>query len=93
MFSSKDKWLRFVFKFYTLRLMSFKYGYYIMCKVLEHDRVYDTHERTWFQLGRKLGILTEEQTSPCIDFDFAHPMARRAEKYAKAYFKRFGERK
>jgi FKBP-type peptidyl-prolyl cis-trans isomerase 2 len=39
-------------------------------------------------MGRALGILAEDETSPCIDFDFNHPMANKGIKLANKLLKR-----
>ena len=71
------------FKWATLRLMAAKYAYYILNENYIEDYVYDLDEKEWFKIGRELGLLKEDETSPCIDFDFNHPIAKDAERMAK----------
>lgn len=61
-----------LFEYATIRLMCHKYAYYIhSCNFVE-DMAYDFEEKGWYCMGRALGELTEEETSPCIDWDENH---------------------
>lgn len=73
-----NNWEHTLFKYMTLRLMAAKYAYYILSEPYIKDYAYDDDERAWFALGRKLGLLKEDEISPCIDFDFKHPLAEDA---------------
>lgn len=59
----------------TVRLMACKYAYYICNNNFIDDIAYDLLEKSWYIMGLALGHLTEEDTSPCIDFDEKHPLA------------------
>ena len=67
-----------VFKWQTLRLMAAKYAYYIRAEPYLKDIGYDMAEKEWFKMGRELGLLKEDETSPCIDFDEKHELAKDA---------------
>lgn len=64
-----------LFYWLSIRLMAMKYAYYVRNENFVSDLNYDMSEKDWFRFGRKLGLLEEEETSPCLDFDWAHPMA------------------
>ena len=72
-----------LFKWMTLRLLAHKYAYYILSTNYIKDATYDLEEKNWFRFGRELGLLAEDETSPCIDFNFNHPLAKDAEILAK----------
>lgn len=55
--------------------MAMKYAYYVKDEGFVDDLNYDLSEKDWYRFGRQLGLLDEEETSPCIDFDWEHPMA------------------
>lgn len=59
----------------SVRLMAHKYAYYVKNEAYIKDITYDLEEKGWYRFGRELGLLEEEETSPCIDFDHEHPMA------------------
>ncbi len=59
----------------TIRLMACKYAYYICNNNFIEDYEYDMEEKGWHIMGQALGHLTEDDTSPCIDFDYKHPQA------------------
>lgn len=77
-----------LFNWMTLRLMAAKYAYYIENKNYVDDLNYDLSEKDWYKFGLELGLLTEDETSPCIDFDFNHPMANDAQDLALFYLGR-----
>jgi hypothetical protein len=68
-----------IFETMTKRLMLAKYCYYVKNHGLMYDWAYDFLEKEWYTLGRKLGKLGEHETSPCVDFDQNHPLAKYAE--------------
>ena len=72
-----------LFKWMTLRLLGAKYAYYILSNNYIKDVTYDLEEKQWFKFGRELNLLVEDETSPCIDFDFNHELAKDAELLAK----------
>jgi hypothetical protein len=72
----------------TIRLMAFKYAYYILSDELVKDATYDAMEKSWHVMGRALGDLTEEDISPCVDFDPKHPLADEGIKLANKLLKR-----
>ncbi len=67
----------------TIRLLAHKYAYYILSGNFVDDIAYDMEEQSWCIMGRALGHLTEDDTSPCIDFDPNHPLADEGIKLAK----------
>lgn len=67
----------------TIKVMAAKYAYYIESNPYKDDYSYDVLEKQWYIMGRALGLLTEEDTSPCIDFDEKHPMAKKGIALAK----------
>jgi len=62
----------------TIRLLSHKYAYYECNAAYLTDASYDSEEKGWYVMGRALGLLKEDETSPCIGFDYLHPFAERA---------------
>lgn len=60
----------------TTRLMAAKYCYYIKSDEMIKDYAYDLCEKDWFVMGRALGLLKEDETSPCVDFNYDHPLAQ-----------------
>jgi hypothetical protein len=67
-----------LFEYATIRLLSHKYAYYVLDKNYISDIAYDGEERSWYVMGRALGLLSEDQISPCIDFDSSHALAPQA---------------
>jgi len=74
-----------LFKRATLRLLAHKYAYYVLSTNYIKDVTYDLEEKQWFTLGRELGMLNEEETSPCIDFDHEHTLAIFAKELSEYY--------
>lgn len=66
-----------LFELATVQLMSAKYAYYVKSNPYIDDLGYDITEKSWYVMGRALGILDEDVTSPCIDWDETHPMAEK----------------
>lgn len=62
----------------TIRLLAHKYAYYVHSCQFVDDYAYDHEETSWYIIGRALGALYEDDTSPCIDFDYNHPLANEA---------------
>lgn len=60
----------------TIRLLAHKYAYYILHEPYIKDYAFDIEEQSWYIMGIALGLLTEDQTSPCIDFSYDHPQAQ-----------------
>lgn len=71
-----------------IRLMAAKYAYYILSDEFMKDEAYDICESGWYVMGRALGILSEDDTSPCIDFDPNHPFAERGMELAHKFIKK-----
>jgi hypothetical protein len=71
-----------LFRYATVRLLAHKYAYYVLNGNYISDMGYDIEERDWFMMGRMLGQLAPDETSPCIDFDVNHPLAAEAIAYA-----------
>lgn len=67
-----------LFHWATVRLLAHKYAYYILGGYYITDDGYDIEERSWYVMGIALGLLKEDETSPCVGFDWKHPKARRA---------------
>lgn len=67
----------------TVRLLAHKYAYYVMCVHFIEDYAYDIFERNWHMMGMALGHLKQDETSPCIDFDLTHPLAKEGIALAK----------
>lgn len=77
-----------LFEWATLRLMAHKYSYYVLHDSYLKDTAYDGEERSWYAMGRALDILKEDETSPCVDFDFKHRLANDAKILAEFYTSR-----
>lgn len=67
-----------LFRDTTIRVLAAKYAYYVLCEPYIRDVAYDSLEQDWYIMGRALGQLKEDETSPCIDFDVSHPLAAEA---------------
>jgi hypothetical protein len=74
-----------LFEHATVRLMAHKYAYYILSTEFIKDIAYDGEEKSWFVMGRALGLLKEDETSPCVDFDPHHPKAEAGVAMALAF--------
>lgn len=59
----------------TVKLLAAKYAYYVHNEAYNSDLWYDLTEKDWYVMGRALGHLTEEDHSPCTDFDSKHPLS------------------
>ncbi len=67
-----------LFRYATVRLLASKYAYYECSNSYEDDVAYDLGEKSWYVMGRALNVLTEDETSPCVDWDSRHPLANEA---------------
>lgn len=67
----------------TIRLLAAKYHYYVLNTTIMDDIAYDLCESSWYCMGIALGMLKEDETSPCIDFDHKHPLAQEGIALAK----------
>lgn len=67
-----------LFEYATIRLLSHKYAYYVIGKPYLNDDSYDSEEKGWYVMGRALGLLKEDETTPCIGFNENHKLASRA---------------
>ena len=76
-------WCEELFRYATVRLLALKYAYYVESRSIVEDITYDGEEKGWYVMGRALGRLKEDETSPCIDFDRNHPYAEEAIALAK----------
>lgn len=72
----------------TIRLMAAKYAYYILSESFITDDAYDICEGQWYVMGRALGILEEDETSPCIDWNKDHPYAQQGIELANKFLKK-----
>lgn len=77
-----------LFNYATLRLMAAKYAYYELSNPYLDDLAYDILEKSWHIMGLALGLLTEDMSAPCIDWDKNHPMASEAIILANKLIKR-----
>lgn len=66
----------------TIDLFCHKYLYYELNQPIISDYDYDMLERKWAKLGQELGLLSEDDTMPCIGFDEKHPMAAKGKEKA-----------
>lgn len=74
----------------TIRLLMAKYDYYECNGKYEvmSDITYDKTEKSWYMMGIGLGLLKEDEISPCVDWDPNHPKATEAvEKFNKLWRK------
>lgn len=75
-FETEREFCEELYHYATVRLLAHKYAYYIKnCHFVE-DYAYDLEEKGWYIMGRALGHLKEDETSPCVDFNFDHPLAQ-----------------
>lgn len=65
-----------LFREATVRLLAAKYCYYIKDDQMWKDYSYDVYEKSWWIMGMALGLLNEDEFTPCIDFDIKHPLAQ-----------------
>jgi len=72
-----------LFRHATIRLLAAKYAYYEANNAWMEDVAYDLCEKGWFVMGRALGHLKEDETSPCVDFNREHLLAAEATALAK----------
>jgi len=72
-----------LFRYATIRLLAHKWAYYVHSAHFVDDYAYDLEEQSWFMMGRALGHLKEDETSPCVDFNTRHPLADEAIAYAR----------
>ena len=79
---------RQLFEDATIRLMAAKYAYYICSEEFITDTAYDIAEKGWYCMGRALGVLAEDETSPCLDFDPKHPYAEKGIELANRFIKK-----
>lgn len=77
-----------LFYWMSVRLMAMKYAYYVKNDQFVDDLNYDLSEKDWYRFGRELGLLEVDETSPCIDFDWEHPMAQDAKILGEYYLNR-----
>lgn len=68
--------------------MAHKYAYYKLNTEFISDIGYDHEEKSWYVMGRALGLLKEDEISPCIDYDENHPLAIEGQKLAEMLLKR-----
>lgn len=72
------------YKGLTLRCLAACYHYYELSTIILDDLSYDICEANWYCMGRALGHLKEDETKPCIGFDYNHPLADEAIKLAES---------
>lgn len=80
-----EKYKHVLFNWMTLRLMAHKYAYYVHGEAYLKDVTYDLEEKGWHRFGVELGLLNDDEHSPCIDFDWNHPMAQDAKVLSEWY--------
>lgn len=66
-----------LFHYATVRLLAFKYAYYVLNKYIAEDIQYDGEEKCWYLMGRALKLLDKNETSPCVGFDAKHVLAQK----------------
>lgn len=71
----------------SVRLMAMKYSYYVLADTFATDDQYDICESGWYVMGRALGVLKVEDTSPCIGWDESHPDAIEGIALARRFLK------
>lgn len=71
-----------------LRVMAAKYAYYVSNNPYLDDMAYDILENSWYIMGRALGAIDEDETSPCIGFDSSNKFAPQAIQLAKKLMKK-----
>lgn len=76
-----------LFRYVTVRLLAFKYAYYVHNKTLIDDCAYDYEEKDWYVMGIALNLIKEDETSPCVDFDYNHPLAKEGISLANRFLK------
>jgi hypothetical protein len=64
-----------LYQYSTIRLLALKYAYYVLNEEIVKDINYDLSEKDWFVMGRALGHLREDETSPCVDWNPDHPLS------------------
>lgn len=74
----------------TIRLLAAKYDYYVLCRneTWMSDIGYDMTEQGWYVMGRALGLLEPDETSPCVGFDNNHPLAQQGKELCLKFTKR-----
>jgi len=77
-FETEREFCEELFRETTIKLLAAKYAYYALSKNYNSDLWYDLTEKDWYVMGRALGHLNENDTSPCVDFDEKHPLANEA---------------
>ena len=76
-----------LFETATIRLMAHKYAYYVCSNPYLDDNAYDLEEKGWYAMGVALGLLKEDEISPCVDFDPNHGYADKGIELAKSLMK------
>lgn len=79
----EPEWCEELFRYATVRLLAAKYAYYVLSDQFISDLSYDMSEKDWHIMGRALGHLKEDDTSPCVDWNESHPLAAEAIALAK----------
>ncbi len=52
-----------------IKVMAAKYAYYILGTSHLSDDAYDLIEHSWYVMGRALGDIDADETSPCVGWD------------------------
>ena len=76
-----------LYKETTIRLLAFKYAYYVKGETLVKDQTYDNEEQSWYVMGAALGYLKEDETSPCVGWGSGHKWAKEAVQLAESFLK------
>lgn len=66
-----------------IKLMACKYAYYVKDNPYKKDEAYDILEHCWYVMGRALGDLEEDETSPCVGWDSGHRSAKKGMELAE----------
>lgn len=81
---TEREWCEQLYRDLTVRLLAHKYAYYVESKHFIDDFAYDGLENSWRIMGTALGYLAPGDISPCIDFDYNHPLANEGIELARS---------
>lgn len=66
-----------------IKIMACKYAYYVVNSPYKSDTAYDLAEHLWFVMGRALGDLEMDETTPCVGWDSGQRSASKGRELAK----------
>lgn len=91
-FETEREFCEQLFRDSTIRLLAFKYAYYVWDDSLVKDITYDGMEHGWLIMGTALGHLHGDEAGPCIEFDYNHPLAKEGIELATKLSRKGGKR-